>query len=166
MGKKVTLLRPFVFSTPAVGEQRVPREQKFTPQKHPHTGEWIPTEVELSDEVANHDFIKMHYADGCIERPEVTVARVTKEQETRKQKDAEDERELQKAHDALRRASGSHAVHQANEDDVARQLNTPVNKLGAEQGKGIDTPIDKAKLEAELNTPVNELKAGKGGNKP
>jgi len=165
MGKKVTLLRPFVFSTPAIGDQRVPREQKFAPQKNVHTGEWIPTEVELPDEVAKHDFIKVHYADGCIERPEVTAARVKKEQETRKQKDEDDARELQKAQDALRRASGSHAVHQANEDDVARQLNTPVNKLGAEQGKGIDTPVDQAQLEAELNTPVNELQVAKGGKK-
>lgn len=164
MGKKFTLLRPFVFSSPAVGEQRVPREQKFTPQKNAQTGEWIPTEVELPDEVAKHDFIKVHYADGCLERPEVTAARIQKEQETRKQKEADDARELQKAQDALRRASGAHEVHQVNEQDVARQLNTPVNKLGAEQGQGIDKPIDEKALELELNTPVNKL-AGKGGNK-
>jgi len=166
MGKKFTLLRPFVFSTPAVGEQRVPREQKFAPQKNAQTGEWIPTEVELPDEVAKHDFIKVHYADGCLERPEVTEARIKKEQEARKQKEEDDARELQKAKDALRRASGAHEVHQVNEDDVARQLNTPVNKLGAEQGKGIDTPVDEKALELELNTPVNKLGGGKGSNKP
>jgi len=166
MSKKFTLLRPFVFSSPSVGEKRLPTEQKFTPQKNAQTGEWIPTEIDLPDDVAKHDFIKVHYADGCLERPEVTAARVKKEQEVRKQKEADDARELQKAQDALRRATGAHEVHQVNEQDVARQLNTPVNKLGAEQGKGIDAPVDQAKLEAELNTPVNELKAAKGGNKP
>jgi hypothetical protein len=161
MGKTVTLLRPFVFSSPPIGNQRMPGEHKFTPQKNVHTGEWTPTEIELPDEVAKHDFIKVHYADGCIERPEVTAARVKKEQEVRKQKDEDDARELQKAQDALRRASGAHEVHQVNENDVARQLNTPVNQLGAQQGKGIDKPIDEKALAMELNTPVNELQ-GKG----
>ena len=161
MGKKVTLLRPFVFSTPAVGGQRIPGEQKFIPHRNIQTGEWIPTEVELPDEVAKHDFIKVHFADGCIERPEVTAARVEAEQKARKKKDEDDARELQKAQDALRRASGAHEVHQVNEDDVARQLNTPVNKLGAEQGRGIDKPVDEKALELELNTPVNKLSAKK-----
>lgn len=161
MGKKVTLLRPFVFSTPAVGEQRVPREQKFTPHKDPHSGAWIPTEIELPDEVAKHDFIKVHFADGCIERPDVTAARVEAEQKARKKRDEDDARELQKAQDALRRASGAHEVHQVNEKDVERQLNTPVNKLGAEQGQGIDKPVDEKALELELNTPVNKLAAKK-----
>lgn len=157
MGKRVTLLRPFVFSSPAIGEQRVPRERKFTPQKDPHSGEWMPTEIDLPDEVANHEFIKIHHADGCIERPEVSVERVKAEQEKRKKKDEDDARELKKAEDAVKRASGAHAVHQANEDNVDKELNTPVNKLGAEQGKDIDRPIDQVQLEAELNTPVNKL---------
>lgn len=161
MGKKVTLLRPFVFSTPAVGEQRVPREQKFFPHKDAHSGAWIPTEVELPDEVAKHDFIKVHFADGCIERPEVTAARVEAEQKARKKREDDDALQLQKAQDALRRASGAHEVHQVNEDDVARQLNTPVNQLGAQQGRGIDKPIDEKALELELNTPVNKLAAKK-----
>lgn len=160
MGKKVTLLRPFVFSTPATGGQRMPTELKFTPRKDAHSGSWLPTEIELPDEVAKHDFIKVHFADGCIERPEVTAARVEAEQAARKKKDEDDALQLQKAQDALRRASGAHEVHQVNEDDVARQLNTPVNKLGAEQGRGIDKPVDEKALELELNTPVNKL-AGK-----
>lgn len=161
MGKKVTLLRPFVFSTPPVGEQRVPREQKFFPNKDAHSGAWLPTEVELPDEVAQHDFIKVHFADGCIERPEVTAARVQAEQAARKKKDEDDALQLQKAQDALRRASGAHEVHQVNEKDVERQLNTPVNKLRAEQGKGIDKPVDEKALELELNTPVNKLASKK-----
>lgn len=165
MSKTFTQIRPFVFSMPAVGKQRVPGEKKFPLQKNPHTGEWIPEEITLSDEEAEHAFFKVHYADGCLERPEDTAARIQKEQETRKQKEADDARELQKAQDALRRASGAHEVHQVNEEDVARQLNTPVNQLGAQQGKGIDKPVDEKALELELNTPVNKLGGGKGSNK-
>jgi hypothetical protein len=165
MSKKVILLRPFVFSSPGNAEQKLGTEQKFIPNKDARTGEWIPTEVELPDEVANHDFIKVNFADGCIERPEDTEARVKKEKDIQKKKVEDDSRELRKAEDALNRASGSHAVHQANENDVSRQLNTPVNKLGAEQGEGIDKPIDEKASELELNTPVNKLPAGKGSAK-
>ena len=161
MGNTFIQIRPFVFSSPAVGKNRMPAEKVFPLQKDPHSGAWIPAEITLSDEEAKHDFFKVHYADGCIERPEVTAARVEAEQKKRKEKDESDARELQKAQDALKRASGSHAVHQVNEDAVARQLNTPVNQLGTQQGKDVDTKVDEAKLAVELNTPVNELQAGK-----
>lgn len=157
MGKKVILLRPFVFSSPAIGEHaKLSREQKFLPQKNSQTGEWIPTEVELPDEVAEHPFIHKEFADGCIERPEVTAARIKAVQAKLDVEKVISDRELQKAEDALKRASGSHAVHKVNEDDVTRQLNTPVNQLGAQRGKS----IDEAALSDALNTPANELASG------
>lgn len=161
MSTTVTQIRPFVFSMPAAGKQRMPGEKKFPLQRNAQTGEWIPMEIQLTDEEAKHDFFKVHFADGCIERPEVTAARVEAEQKARKKRDEDDALQLQKAQDALRRASGAHEVHQVNEDDVARQLNTPVNQLGAQQGRGIDKPVDEKALELELNTPVNKLAAKK-----
>lgn len=157
MSKTVTLLRPFTFSYPSNGGEhhRLTREKKFTPERNKE-GEWIPTEVNIPDEIAAHPFIAEQYADGCIERPDVTAARVKTLKEKQAKEDALAAQELKKAEDALKRASGAHKVHQANESEVAKQLDTPVNQLGAQQGKGID---EKALADA-LNTPANELAAG------
>jgi len=86
-------------------------------------------------------------------RIEAAQAKVTKEKE-------DNARELKKAEDALKRASGSHAVHKITEAKVEQQLNTPVNEIGAKQGADIDKPVDDKDLQAALNTPVNKL-AGK-----
>lgn len=138
MPKTVTLLRPFVFSSPPKDEHhKLPREQWFKPQKDAATGDWVPTPVELPDDVANHPFIAEHYADGCIERPEITAERVAALQAKRQQEDEVNARELRKAEEALKRASGTHEVHKAIDEDVERQLNTPVNQLNAQQGQGI-----------------------------
>jgi len=162
MSKTVILLRPFTFSYPSTGGEnhRLPREQKFAPLRDKETGGWLPTEQELPDEVAEHSFISEHFADGCIERPEVTKARIEAAQAKVTKEKEDNARELKKAEDALKRASGSHAVHKITEAKVEQQLNTPVNEIGAKQGADIDKPVDDKDLQAALNTPVNKL-AGK-----
>lgn len=142
MPKKVILLRPFVFSSPPRGNERLTREQKFTPQKDPQTGQWIPTEIELEDHVAGHEWISEHYADGCIERPEVTAKRV-EEVEARKKKQAEDNAlQLAKAENAMVRA-GAVTPIKINDEEVEKELNTPVNQLKGKRGSGIDTPVNR-----------------------
>ena len=74
MPKTVILLKPFVFSPPLGEGVRLTKEVKFFPEKDTH-GNWVPTETDLPDDVAEHDWIKNHYADGAIERPEITAKR-------------------------------------------------------------------------------------------
>lgn len=157
MSKTVTLLRPFVFSRPATGRGGLATEQKFRPQWDDHVKQWIPTEVDLPDDMCDHPFIAEDYADGCIERPAATEARLGA---VKAKKDSDDElgrRELKKAEDALRRASGSHEVQQRASVSQAEQLNTPVNQLQAQHGAGISKTVDVDDLEDALNTPVNKL---------
>lgn len=164
MAQTVTLLRPFHLSFPSTGEHhRLPREKKFAPRRNLQSGEWIPTEVELTDEEANHPYIKDHWADGCIERPEVTAARVQAAQEKQRKEDADNAKELRKAEEALKRATGAHDVHKAAGTATDKELNTPVNELGASRGKS----IDETALADALNTPADQLAAGatKSGKK-
>lgn len=163
MSKTVILLRPFTFSYPSAGGEhhRLPRDEKFTPLRDKETGGWLPTEQELPDDVANHSFITEHFADGCIERPEATKARMEAAQAKVDKAKQDNARELQKAEDALKRATGSHAVHKVTESKVTSELNTPVNEIGAKQGADVDKAVDDKDLQLALNTPVNKLAAGK-----
>lgn len=159
MSKTVTLLRPFTFSRPATGRGGLPTEQKFKPQWDDKAKQWIPTEIDLPDDMVDHPFIADDYADGCIERPAATAARLGA---VTTKKEADDElgrRELKKAEDALKRASGSHEVQQRASLSQAEQLNTPVNELRAQHGAQVSKTVDVEDLEDALNTPVNKLQA-------
>lgn len=76
MPKLVTILRPFTFSRKAVGPNGEPTEHKFRPRFDESSGKWIPTEVELSDDMLENPWVTQDFADGAIERPEATAARV------------------------------------------------------------------------------------------
>lgn len=158
MPKTVTLLKPFHFSRPPVPGTKLPTELKFYPNRDPKTKEWIPTEVDLDDDVANHEWVQSSFADGAIERPEVTKARLEAAHAKQKIENENNAAELARAEQALKRATGAHETQQRTEAKVAKELETPVNALGAQQG----LDIDKAALDVELNTPVNELRANGG----
>lgn len=167
MPQTVMLLKPFVLSRPPTMGKNLPSEKKFTPRQNPQTKEWIPTEITLSDEDADHWYIKDHFADGAIERPEVAAARIAAAEAKRQKQDEEDARQAQIARDLMKRASGSHAVQQVNNDATEGQINTPVNALRAQSGKDVDKPISQTEHEDALNTPVDQLAAGttKSGKK-
>jgi hypothetical protein len=61
---KINVLRPFTFTMRAVG--RMPVESHFPKGEH-----------EIDEEMAAHPFISKYFADGCIETPAQTQARVT-----------------------------------------------------------------------------------------
>lgn len=61
---KITVLRPFTFTSRAVG--RMPIERHFPRGEH-----------EIDEEMAAHPFISKYFADGCIETPAQAKARAT-----------------------------------------------------------------------------------------
>jgi hypothetical protein len=135
MGHKVIVVRPFVFSAQPSPGQRLVSELRIAPVKNAD-GAWLPTEVELPPHVAEHPWIKTDFADGCIERPEMTAERVAREKAKKKAEDEENTKQLALAQQAMKRATGA-TVAKATEEDVARDLNTPVNELRANRGKDI-----------------------------
>jgi hypothetical protein len=143
MSKTVTLLKPFRFSPP-LGESRLTKEVPFTPNKDSN-GNWIPTEIDLPDDIAEHSWIKNDYADGAIERPEQTAKRAEVVAVALKKQQDDNAIQLAKAEQAMARAGASRKPIDTNDDEVQRQLNTPVNELKGSRGGDIDQPIDKDK---------------------
>jgi hypothetical protein len=92
MSRVITVLKPFTFSRPLPkpsnvevrdGELHVrhngqrpklPRELRFMPDTDGH-GNYIATEREVDDDIADHPWIKEHFADGCIEDPALAAER-------------------------------------------------------------------------------------------
>lgn len=138
MSKEVILLKPFVFSPKAAEGQRLTQEIKFSPEKDPRTGAWAPTKIELPDEVAEHEWVSEQYADGAIERPEVTAARAEAEKKRLEKVQDDNAKQLLKAEQAMHRAGGATKAIDLNSAEVQKDLNTPVNELKGARGKGID----------------------------
>ncbi len=139
MPKIVILLKPFVFSPPAEIGVRLTKEIKYTPEKDA-TGKWTPTEIELPDEVAAHEWIAESYADGAIERPEVTAARAEAEKKRLEKVEEDNALQLAKAQQAMNRSKVTTKTVDMNNEDVQKELNTPVNELKGNRGKSIDKP--------------------------
>jgi hypothetical protein len=137
MSVNYVLLKPFVFSRPAVSG-RLSETVKFVPQKDPDTGAYIPTEIEMEDEIAEHPWIREHFADGCLESPERTQQRLAVAQ-AKKDKANKDAAKIKKqSEEAFRRATGGAEVKKTSDQELQKALNTPVNELAAARGKGID----------------------------
>ena len=161
----VILLKPFVFSHMPNPNSRVPQELRFTPQKDPEaiargsTHFWMPTQVELPKFVAEHPWVKEHFADGAIERPEVTKARQDAIEAAKAEERKRNEKITKDAEAAFRRSTAGAEGRTAVDKSVEADLNTPVNKLAAKAGKD----IDQAAVDRELNTPVDQLQRTQSG---
>jgi hypothetical protein len=182
MTVKTILLKPFTFSYPLGNNPnaRLTKEKKFEPEKDSQ-GRWKPTEIELDDDIAKHPWIKEHYADGAIERPEVTAARAEAEQKKLEKQQEDNAIQLGKAQQALARSTVSRPIDMTDEA-VQRELNTPVNVLRGSQGTDIDKPIDQRNVDSEssdetvvdeegndkdgVSKPINDLTASASGKKP
>lgn len=161
----VIVLRPFVFTYPAKDKrQKLATELKITPDRDPITKDWAPTERELSDEIADHPWIREHHADGCIEHPEKTKARMDEVAEKRAAETKAAAKIIADAEAALARAGrGAAAVKPILEGDLERELDTPVNELQAARGSDIDKPINEGgNLNDDINKPVGELQGARG----
>jgi hypothetical protein len=72
---RIHVLKPFVFSRPATeGRSAFPRHQSFAPGN-----DGKGRDYEIDDAMAKHPWIAEDFADGAIERPEDTQARLIKE---------------------------------------------------------------------------------------
>jgi len=136
------ILKPFVFSVPPKKGSRIATELRFTPSKDPQTGKFIPTEIELPKEVADHEWIREQHADGHLERPEVTKQRIDELAKRVKRQEAEDKRILQQAEAALARTQANAGTGAQNTEALEKELNTPVNELQAKQGADADKTVD------------------------
>lgn len=125
----IRVIRPFTFSYPLGTSEKVARERHFPIGEH-----------EIEESVADHPFIAKHFADGCIETPE--QARKRAEEAATVAKKAQDDADYWKAHaEAAFKRAEALSIVQTNGDPKAleRELNTPVNQLGAQQGAGIQS---------------------------
>lgn len=137
MGTRRILLKPFTFSRPPFEGAKLPTETKFTPDRDGQ-GRFIPTEIELPDDVANHPWIQKSNADGCLESEEQTEARIKAEQTAQAKLSAENALALANANAAMARARGAQEkVVEVNEAALQKELNTPVSQLQSAQGVDI-----------------------------
>ncbi len=134
---KINVLKPFVFSAPLEKDQRLPTERLFTVGEH-----------EITEEMANHPWIKNTHAEGKIESPEQRVKRV-KEQKVKADADAAQAAiATAEAEAAVRRATTAQPVLTASAEELEEELNTPVHVLrergpgGKKSGGRIDTPVN------------------------
>jgi hypothetical protein len=136
----IRVLKPFVYSPPAVAGARTTAEKFFAPGDH-----------EISQEMADHPWIKSTHAEGRIESPEQTQARVKRQMEDAKEANRLAQEATQKAEATFSRLKASEPEVKATEAEIQAELNTPVNVL-RENKPNAD------KIVSELNTPVATLK--------
>lgn len=117
MAHKIRVLKTFRFSHNKDGG-RLPKEDIFTPGEH-----------EIDDHMANHPWIKDHFADGHIERPELAVKRLEAEKKAAEFKAQEAAFALSTAEKAMARLVSSQPNLVLDKDAIERELNTPVNVL-------------------------------------
>lgn len=160
MSKTVVLLKPFVFSPPA-GKSRIAQEVRFTPNKDAN-GNWVPTDTDLPDEVAGHEWIKDHYADGAIERPEATAKRAEAVAARLKQQQDDNAIQIARAEQAMTRAGLARKPVDTNDANVQKDLNTPVNELKGNRGADVDDKDDdKSSTEENADKKTPKAKSAK-----
>lgn len=141
MPKTVVVLKPFVFTFPPKSRrEKLATELKVVPNRDPVTKDWVPTERELPDEVAEHEWVSQQFADGAIERPEKTQARMEAAAEKHKEEAAAAQKIIEQAQAALARMTKTAEATQVREEDLTRELETPVSQLRAQQGMDLDAP--------------------------
>jgi hypothetical protein len=134
---------------PTQHRQKLATEMKFTPERDPVTKEWVPTMREVPDEVAADPWITKYFADGCIEKPEQTAARLQKTNAQKQQEIDAAQRIIDQAEAAFKRATATADTTQVRNEDLDQALNTPVNELRIQHGAGIDPPKDEAAKKAK-----------------
>lgn len=153
---RLPVLKAFTFNTPVHikgnGMQQIlPDERRFV------AGEHLLDPADPADAaVLAHPFICRDLADGYIEHPQVTSARL--EQETRAAEERQRQREalLIEARASLDRATVTgESAHLAGED-IQDELDTPLNQPRRRRGS-TGPAADPARLQQELNTPLNQL---------
>jgi hypothetical protein len=150
MPQKIMVVKPFVYTLPPKHKrEKLATEVKIVPNKDPVTKEWAPTELEIDDEMASHPWIKDDFADGCIERPEVTKARIDALDEKHKKEVQEAQVVIKQAEAALARAGSRTKTDAEHKSDLERDLNTPVNQLRSDRGSDIDQPIGTVPVKAK-----------------
>jgi len=160
---KVVLLRPFVYSHRPTSGSRLTTETKFLPDMNKQTKAWEPTETTIPDDIWSDPWVSEQYADGAIERLEVTKNRMQMAHDRLQEELEANAKIVQQAEAAFARAQGAANVKQQRENTVADELNTPVNQLKNQQGADIGG-ADRAALDRELNTPVNVLQQRQSGS--
>lgn len=164
MGIEVIVLRPFVFTFPPKSKaQKLVTEYPVTPRQDPTTKVWIPTTIELPDEIAAHPWIAEQFADGRIERPEHTAARLKAANDIKAKEAEEHKRILAQAEAALARTAAVTARVAASDEEVNKELDTPLDQLQRQQG-GAD--LDKTVTELQQESLAGGAEDNKAKGKP
>lgn len=128
---KIRVLKPFTFSHPPHGRQRVTDEVKFLPGDH-----------EVSDDIANHPWIKSG-ADGRIESAQQAAVRTEREAVVAAQNKLDADTANAHALAAVARLNAAQPGAKATAEEIETELNTPIHQKGA--GTDADKPLSEAK---------------------
>jgi hypothetical protein len=121
----------------AVAGERLAREKLFSVGAH-----------EVDDDIYNHPYIRDHFADGKIERPEVTQARLAAQLAKVEADNKEAAIVTAKANAAFARLKAAQPEAKASAADIERELNTPVSQLKTVQGSDISQPVSTLRVKA------------------
>lgn len=135
---KIRVLKPFVFSHPPHGRQRITDETKFMPGEH-----------DVSEEIANHHWIKSG-ADGRIESAEQTAVRTKIEADRAAQNKKDADAANAHALAAVARLNAAQPGAKATAEEIERELNTPIHQR--DLGTDVDKPLTEVKDEDETET--------------
>lgn len=159
---RLVVLRPFFFNIPQHRKGGPGGAETITgKQRHFTKGEHFldPKENPEDAAVLDHRWINEDFADGSIERPDATRARLEAEVQAAR---AVQERHAQLQRDAeialAREQVHAEASGQVGED-LESELNTPLNQPRSRLRKParVAPTASAADLEREMNTPINEL---------
>lgn len=115
---KIRVLKPFMFTHPAVEAERLTTETRF-----------VPGIYEVSEAIANHPWIRAG-ADGKIESEAQREVREAEEKIRRNLAAEDDARATANAEAAIGRIAAAEAtVSKASKEEIEAELNTPVSSL-------------------------------------
>jgi len=116
---KIKVIKPFVFSSLPNGD-----EGKLAVQVPFAVGEY-----EISDDMANHPWIRVHLADGCIEDPKVTLRNAEESAKQAEAALAQARKITEQAAAAFARATAGSKGAATSAADIQKELNTPASQL-------------------------------------
>lgn len=120
----IRVKKQFIYSRPKLQDEKLAVEQVFKPGEH-----------EISEAMADHPWIRDHFADGCIESPAEAAARA-EAAKVAAEKAEEEAKQVQALADASFARLQVNAENNAGTpEEIERELNTPVSKLRRAGGK-------------------------------
>lgn len=132
----IRVLKPFVFTFPALKGERMPTEQKFK----------VVGDVEIADDhpLLSHEWFLKDYCDGAIESTQQARLRLEREKLALEDQERQNVISRAAAEAAVMRLENAGQMAHGTAEELEKELNTPIPILKARQAAkraaGIDSP--------------------------